>query len=80
VTVAARRFANSSPASLRVNNATCCAACPDAVATAPMPFSSAAIEHGRGRVHDARVDVPEPLQREQVRCVLGVLEDLRPVW
>ena len=29
-----------------------------------------------GRVHDARVDVPEPLQREEVRRVLGVLEDV----
>ena len=35
------------------------------------------LEHRHGRVHDARVDVPEPLQREEVRRVLGVLEDVR---
>ena len=38
----------------------------------------ALLEHGHGRVHDARVDVAEPLQREEVRRVLGVLEDVRP--
>ena len=34
----------------------------------------ALLQHGVGRVHDARVDVAELLQREQVRGMLGVAE------
>ena len=34
---------NSSPASISETSAMCCAACPEAVATAPMPFSRAAM-------------------------------------
>ncbi len=33
-------------------------------------------KHGRGGVHDARVDVPEALQVEQIRRVLGVFKDV----
>ena len=36
----------------------------------------ALLEHVGGRVHDPGVDVPELLQGEQVRRVLGVLEDV----
>jgi hypothetical protein len=37
----------------------------------------ALLEHVVGRVHDARVDVAEFLEREQVRRVIGVLELVR---
>jgi len=46
---------------------------PDAVLEGGDPL----LEHGRGGVHDPRVDVPEALEREQVGGVLGVLEDVR---
>ena len=34
------------------------------------------LEGGGGRVHDPRVDVAEPLQREELGGVVGVLEDV----
>ena len=37
----------------------------------------ALLEHVGGRVHDARVDVPELLEGKQVGRVVGVLEDER---
>ena len=43
-------------------------------ADAALDRGDALFEHVVGRVHDARVDVAEFLQREQVRGVLGVAE------
>ena len=37
----------------------------------------ALLQHVRRRVHDARIDVAELLQREQLRGVLGILENER---
>ena len=37
----------------------------------------ALLEDVGGRIHQARVDVPEFLQREQIGGVLGALEDVR---
>jgi hypothetical protein len=36
----------------------------------------ALLEHGDRRVHDARVDIAEALQREEVRGVIGIFEDV----
>ena len=49
-----------------------CAACPlemASAADAAFERRHALLEHGRGRIHDARVDVAELLQREQSRGV-----------
>ena len=55
------------------------AAWPDATASAPVPPSmrgDALLENVGGRVHQARVDVAEFLQGEQIRGVVGALEDV----
>ena len=36
----------------------------------------ALLEHGRGRVHDARINVAETLQVEKIRGMFGILEDV----
>ena len=73
-----------SPDSASVRIASVDAAWPDATASAPgRPIAvvhppSRAFESGLertlGRVHDARVDVADLGQTEEVRCVLGVAE------
>ena len=67
----------SSPAPIRLVMARNCAAWPLDMASAPTPSFErrhALLEHVRGRVHDARVDVAELLQREQFGGVRGILE------
>ena len=57
-----------------------CAAWPlDMASAASAVFErcDALLQHVRGRVHDARVDVSEFLQREQARRVVGILKDER---
>ena len=55
-----------------------CAAWPLAMASAAdavFERGHALLQHVRGRIHDARVDVAELLQREQRGGVLGIVED-----
>ena len=70
----------SSPASSNVVIAIACAARPLAVASgadAAFEARHALLEHRGRRVHDPRVDVAEPVEVEQVRGVLRVLEHVR---
>ena len=55
------------------------AAWPDATPSAPVPPSMrghALLENVGRRIHQARVDVAEFFQREKIRRVIGVFEDV----
>jgi hypothetical protein len=54
-----------------------CAAWPARPSAPTPPVGNALLKNIAGGIHDARVDVAEFLQREQVRRVLGILELIR---